>query len=156
MNHNPDMTTQGARLTKERTDKGWTQSELGIKAGRLSPGGKAITQSFVAALETGAQENSKYLPYICQALGVSLMWAKTGRGEKMAGAPSSTGTREDKVVPLSERRADYQDAYIREVVAMMNDVPAEARFACLIAVRDTIKTYSATVTPAKSKRGARK
>jgi transcriptional regulator with XRE-family HTH domain len=73
---NPDMETLASRLKNSREAMGLTQEGLAAKA--------KIRQSFIGALEVEAQRTSKYLPEIAEALGVSVLWLKSGRSEKAA------------------------------------------------------------------------
>lgn len=79
------MQTLAERLITEREAQGLTQPELARRA--------KISQSFVAALETGLQRSSGWLPEIAYALGLHAMWLKTGIGPKSLqatiGEPSS-------------------------------------------------------------------
>ena len=68
------MKTLAKRIKDERDSKEWSESELARRAG--------IRQSFIGALETKGQQNSKFLPEIAHALGVDAYWLKTGKGSK--------------------------------------------------------------------------
>lgn len=71
------MSNLAARLKAERESRGWSQDDLAAKA--------KIRQSFIGALESKGQENSKYLPEIAHALGVDAYWLKTGIKSLVAG-----------------------------------------------------------------------
>lgn len=71
------MSLLSERLKSERDRAGLTQPELAQRVG--------IRQSFIGALETGAQKNSGFLPEIAHALGVDAYWLKTGKGNKHGG-----------------------------------------------------------------------
>lgn len=58
------------RIKEAREAKGWSGTDLAKHAG--------IRQSFIGAIESGAQETSGYLPEIAHALGVDAYWLKTG------------------------------------------------------------------------------
>ena len=71
------MTLLKDRLRGERDRLGLSQEELAAKT--------KIRQSFIGALETGAQKSSGFLPEIAYALGVSAYWLKTGKGSRLGG-----------------------------------------------------------------------
>lgn len=68
------MKTLAERLIAEREAAGLSQTELAAKV--------KISQSFIAALETGRQISSAYIPEIAYILGLHAMWLKAGRGPK--------------------------------------------------------------------------
>lgn len=68
------MESLAKRLIDARTKKEWTQEDLAKKA--------KIRQSFIGALESGAQKTSGYLPEIAHVLGVDAYWLKTGKGKR--------------------------------------------------------------------------
>lgn len=65
------------RMRSERDRLGWSQEDL---AARIK-----IRQSFIGALEAESQKNSKWIPEIAHAFGVSAYWLKTGKGDRCAG-----------------------------------------------------------------------
>lgn len=81
-----DMEILAKRLKRLREAKGWSQPELARRA--------KISQSFVGALESGAQNNSKVLPEIAHTLGVDCFWLKTGLGSPAGpGVPNVAGVK---------------------------------------------------------------
>ena len=69
--------TLADRMKAERIRRGWSQEDLAAKV--------KIRQSFIGALEAEGQKNSKWLPEIAHALGVSAYWLKTGKGDQGSG-----------------------------------------------------------------------
>lgn len=69
------------RIKEAREAKGWSGTDLAKHAG--------IRQSFIGAIESGAQETSGYLPEIAHALGVDAYWLKTGTEPIIGGDKSS-------------------------------------------------------------------
>lgn len=59
------MTDFGAFIKQKRLERGWSQTELGRRAGN-------IKQPSVAAIESGDTQKSRYLPDLARALGVEL------------------------------------------------------------------------------------
>ena len=72
------------RIKEAREAKGWSGTDLAKHAG--------IRQSFIGAIESGAQETSGYLPEIAHALGVDAYWLKTGT-EPIIGGGTKKSTR---------------------------------------------------------------
>lgn len=104
--------TVADRIRTLREAKGWSQEELAKNA--------KIRQSFIGALEAGAQQSSGYLPEIAQALGVDAFWLKTGAKALIAG-----------------------DRKIDEVVELMKTMGPEGRAIVLDKARDVAKEYPA-------------
>lgn len=96
------MTTLGERVKTEREAKGWSQAEL---ARRVSRAGYSITQGGIAQIERRGDTEPKSIVQLAQALGVSVTWLQSNRGDKM-GRP----VEDDSVLPLPElgkrRRVD--------------------------------------------------
>lgn len=91
-----------------------SQTELAKRAG--------ISQSFIGALESSNQRNSKYIPEIANALGVSAYWIKTGKDDqsKIDHGNLHDATKEDKKlfslllrIPQDERNAMMKMLEIR-------------------------------------------
>lgn len=73
------MTTLGERVKTEREAKGWSQAEL---ARRVTRAGYAITQGGIAQIERRGNTEPKSIVQLAQALGLSVTWLQTNRGEK--------------------------------------------------------------------------
>jgi len=76
------MTTIGERVRTERNAKGWSQMEL---ARRVTRAGYSITQGGIAQIERRGETEPKSIVQLAQALGVSVTWLQSNRGEKTAG-----------------------------------------------------------------------
>lgn len=76
------MTTLGERVRAERNAKGWSQVEL---ARRVTRAGYSITQGGIAQIERRGETEPKSIVQLAQALGVSVNWLQSMRGEKTAG-----------------------------------------------------------------------
>jgi phage repressor protein C with HTH and peptisase S24 domain len=76
------MTTLGERVKAERRAKGWTQVEL---AQRVTRAGYRITQGGIAQIERRGETEPKSIVQLAQALGVSVNWLQTDRGDKLQG-----------------------------------------------------------------------
>lgn len=96
---NEQMKTLADRLRKSRKAKGWSGPQLAKKAG--------IGQSFIGALESGAQESSGWLPEIAHALGVDAYWLKTGVEPIIGG-----DKRIDEIVRLLKETSDTGRAIV--------------------------------------------
>lgn len=108
--HNPVMKTLADRLRKTRKSKGWSGPDLAKKAG--------IRQSFIGALESGAQESSGWLPEIAHALGVDAYWLKTGVEPIIGG-----------------------DKRINEIIQLLKETADTGRAIVLDKARDMAKQY---------------
>lgn len=73
------MDTLGERVASERAAKGWTQAEL---AERVTRSGFRIGQAGIAQIERRGETEPKCIVQLAAALGVSLGWLQTGRGER--------------------------------------------------------------------------
>ncbi len=67
------MQTIGDRIRQRRKAVGLTQVMLAKNAG--------VSQSAITHLESGRNENSKYLPQIAEALNVEYNWLLSGKGD---------------------------------------------------------------------------
>ncbi|MBY0320957.1 MAG: helix-turn-helix domain-containing protein [Reyranella sp.] len=76
------MTTLGERVREERRAKGWSQAEL---ARRVSNAGYQMTQGGIAQIERRGETEPKSIVQLAQALGVSVHWLQSSRGDKTAG-----------------------------------------------------------------------
>lgn len=76
------MTTIGERVKTERNAKGWSQMEL---ARRVTRAGYPITQGGIAQIERRGETEPKSIVQLAQALGVSVVWLQSDRGDKTAG-----------------------------------------------------------------------
>src|ERR671913_21810 len=77
------MTTLGERVKTERRAKGWSQAEL---ARRVTKAGYQITQGGIAQIERRGETEPKSIVQLAQALGVSVTWLQSVRGDRTAGA----------------------------------------------------------------------
>jgi len=118
------MTTLRDRLIAEREAKGWTGAELARQC--------KIAQSFVGALESRGQQNSKFLPEMAHALGVDAYWLKTGKGNKRGVAFDS-----------------LYDKHIAAVIEIMESLDLEGRITVKAKVEEWAKQSAA---PPKQKR----
>ncbi len=69
------METIGSRVRKEREAQNINRSDFAKKTG--------IGYSTIAELERGGMQTTTKLRLIADALGVSLRWLETGKGEKI-------------------------------------------------------------------------
>jgi phage repressor protein C with HTH and peptisase S24 domain len=76
------MTTLGERVKTERRGKGWSQAEL---ARRVTKAGYQITQGGIAQIERRGETEPKSIVQLAQALGVSVTWLQSTRGDRTAG-----------------------------------------------------------------------
>jgi phage repressor protein C with HTH and peptisase S24 domain len=76
------MTTLGERVKAERRAKGWSQAEL---ARRVTKAGYSITQGGIAQIERRGETEPKSIVQLAQALGLSVHWLQSTRGDKTAG-----------------------------------------------------------------------
>ena len=79
------MTTLGERVKVERKAKGWSQAEL---AKRVTRAGYSITQGGIAQIERRGDTEPKSIVQLAQALGLSVNWLQSIRGDKTAGVTS--------------------------------------------------------------------
>jgi phage repressor protein C with HTH and peptisase S24 domain len=84
--HEDAMTTLGERVKTERRAKGWSQAEL---ARRVTKAGYQITQGGIAQIERRGETEPKSIVQLAQALGVSVTWLQSTRGEKTAGVAAN-------------------------------------------------------------------
>lgn len=89
------METIGARLRNERTLQNISRATLAQMTG--------VGYSTLAELERGGMQTSTKLRVIADALGVSLRWLETGKGEKIEANSRATTTR----VAAAETNPDY-------------------------------------------------
>ena len=75
------MSTLGERVKTERKAKGWSQAEL---ARRVTRAGYSITQGGIAQIERRGDTEPKSIVQLAQALGLSVNWLQSTRGEKVA------------------------------------------------------------------------
>ena len=76
------MTTLGERVKAERRAKGWSQAEL---ARRVTRAGYQITQGGIAQIERRGETEPKSIVQLASALGLSVHWLQSTRGDKTAG-----------------------------------------------------------------------
>jgi phage repressor protein C with HTH and peptisase S24 domain len=74
------MSTLGERVKAERESRGWSQVEL---ARRVTLAGYSMTQGGIAQIERRGDTEPKSIVQLAQALGVSITWLQSNRGEKM-------------------------------------------------------------------------
>jgi phage repressor protein C with HTH and peptisase S24 domain len=72
----------------ERRAKGWSQAEL---ARRVTKAGYSITQGGIAQIERRGDTEPKSIVQLAQALGLSVNWLQSTRGEKTAGVTGDDG-----------------------------------------------------------------
>jgi phage repressor protein C with HTH and peptisase S24 domain len=77
------MSTLGERVKAEREARGWSQAEL---ARRVTRAGYSITQGGIAQIERRGDTEPKSIVQLAQALGLSVHWLQSNRGDKTAGA----------------------------------------------------------------------
>jgi phage repressor protein C with HTH and peptisase S24 domain len=82
------MSTLGDRVREERKAKGWSQAEL---ARRVSKAGYSITQGGIAQIERRGDTEPKSIVQLAQALGLSVNWLQSTRGDKTAGVTGDDG-----------------------------------------------------------------
>ncbi|ATS39282.1 MULTISPECIES: XRE family transcriptional regulator [Xanthomonas] len=87
------MDTIGSRVRRERELQGVERRELAAKTG--------VGYSTLSELERGGMQTTTKLRVIADALGVSLQWLETGKGEKQPGIPVSP------VLETEKRAGDY-------------------------------------------------
>ncbi len=74
------MSTLGERVKGERESRGWSQVEL---ARRVTLAGYRMTQGGIAQIERRGDTEPKSIVQLAQALGVSVTWLQTNRGDKL-------------------------------------------------------------------------
>ncbi|OWB26834.1 XRE family transcriptional regulator [Xanthomonas oryzae pv. oryzicola] len=87
------MDTIGSRVRRERELQGIERRELAAKTG--------VGYSTLSELERGGMQTTTKLRVIADALGVSLQWLETGKGEKKPSIPVSP------VLETEKRTGDY-------------------------------------------------
>src|SRR4030095_1850712 len=75
------MTTLGERIKTEGKAKGWSQAEL---ARRVTRAGYSITQGGIAQIERRGDTEPKSIVQLAQALGLSVNWLQSTRGDQNA------------------------------------------------------------------------
>ncbi|SEP41569.1 Helix-turn-helix domain-containing protein [Rhodospirillales bacterium URHD0017] len=93
------MTTLGERVKTERRAKGWSQAEL---ARRVTKAGYSITQGGIAQIERRGDTEPKSIVQLAQALGLSVNWLQSIRGDKTAGV--SADDDQLSMIPSGGRR----------------------------------------------------
>ncbi|MCI1145943.1 helix-turn-helix domain-containing protein [Stenotrophomonas maltophilia] len=88
------METIGDRVKKARQAINMTRPQLAAASG--------VGYSTLSELERGGMQTSTKLRVIADALGVSLSWLETGRGEKATQQPHAVEVREATVSYISE------------------------------------------------------
>jgi len=91
------MSTLGERVKTERKAKGWSQAEL---ARRVTRAGYSITQGGIAQIERRGDTEPKSIVQLAQALGLSVTWLQSTRGERLA---RPTPDDDDGQLPPSEQ-----------------------------------------------------
>lgn len=76
------MSTLGERLKSEREARGWSQNDV---ARRVSNAGFRMTQGGIAQIERRGKTSPRSIVQLAQALGVSVHWLQSNRGDKHAG-----------------------------------------------------------------------
>jgi phage repressor protein C with HTH and peptisase S24 domain len=76
----PSISTLGERVRDERAAKGWSQAEL---ARRVTQAGYSITQGGIAQIERRGETEPKSIVQLAEALGLSVTWLQSQRGEKL-------------------------------------------------------------------------
>ncbi len=89
-----DMSNVGKNIIQRRTELGWSQGTLALKA--------HVSQGTIRHLESGRNRTTRKLPEIATALGVSVEWLVTGRGIKEA-ATSEAVSLATMLEPATER-----------------------------------------------------
>ncbi|BCX44433.1 helix-turn-helix transcriptional regulator [Stenotrophomonas maltophilia] len=97
------METIGERVKKAREAINMTRPQLATASG--------VGYSTLSELERGGMQTSTKLRVIADALGVSLSWLETGRGEKTPQQPQVVEVREERVSYISE--TETPSGYVR-------------------------------------------
>lgn len=123
------METIGYRVRRERENQNMERKELAARTG--------IGYSTLAELERGGMQTSTKLRRIADALGVSLHWLETGKGDPKVGVSVSTVLETEKGaadyvrVEQLDGEADMGDGRVNddypEVVRSMDFTPAYIR-----------------------------
>lgn len=92
------MSTLGERVKAERRAKGWTQVEL---AQRVTRAGYRISQGGIAQIERRGETEPKSIVQLAQALGVSVTWLQSNRGDRVQGG---TAAGDDAAAEAARRR----------------------------------------------------
>ncbi len=82
------MSTLGERVREERKAKGWSQAEL---ARRVTNAGYRMTQGGIAQIERRGETEPKSIVQLATALGISVHWLQSSRGDKAAGVAAGDG-----------------------------------------------------------------
>lgn len=93
------MSTLGERVKAEREAKGWSQAEL---ARRVTKAGYSITQGGIAQIERRGETEPKSIVQLAQALGLSVNWLQTNRGDRLRGVTPAQD--EEDQLPLEPGR----------------------------------------------------
>ncbi len=94
------MSTLGERVKEERKNKGWSQAEL---ARRVSRAGYSITQGGIAQIERRGDTEPKSIVQLATALGVSIAWLQSNRGDRNAGIISGIDGDQLSMLPGGRR-----------------------------------------------------
>jgi phage repressor protein C with HTH and peptisase S24 domain len=78
------MSTLGERVREERETHRWSQQRL---ADEVTRRGFKIGQSAVGNIESRGDTDPKCIVQLAAALGVSVTWLQTGKGDKRVGVP---------------------------------------------------------------------
>lgn len=92
------MSTLGERVKAERRANGWTQVEL---AQRVTRAGYRISQGGIAQIERRGETEPKSIVQLAQALGVSVTWLQSNRGDRLQGG---TAASDEAAAEASRRR----------------------------------------------------
>lgn len=124
--------TLGARVRKQRTDRGWDAADL---AEQLNKGREQAGRNYVSRLETGATASPRVeeLIALARALGVSVDWLLTG-----APGPGSVVVSEDVRSDLQVRMVDALRVFYTDEGCAPNaqDLRAAAKSAAQLAERE--------------------
>ncbi|HHW4672989.1 MAG TPA: helix-turn-helix domain-containing protein [Xylella fastidiosa subsp. pauca] len=145
------METIGSRVRKEREAQNINRSDFAKKTG--------IGYSTIAELERGGMQTTTKLRLIADALGVSLRWLETGKGEKIEATTATrsiaiekisqhyiraehlnaeTGMGESSVnldYPVDIRSVEYTEAFIR---SLMEFIPQKGRLKLITGCGDSM------------------
>ena len=93
------MSTLGERVKTERETRGWSQAEL---ARRVTRAGYSITQGGIAQIERRGDTEPKSIVQLAEALGLSVNWLQTNRGEKSRASDRESSAQLD--LPAAARK----------------------------------------------------